>query len=200
MITLDDLKEYLQITEDTQNFFLEKCIVNATEYINTYCSRKFITGSYTEQVKMYRDELLNKYFYLKNFPVSEVGEEIEGGGTLPAITIEYLDDTYAWTELTDFSFAILSEEGKVFIDEDISIYKSVRVTYTGGYALADMPGDLQEACLMMAAAYYQDSGQGEKRLGINARNWNSQVSEGATYKDVETRVNLILDKYKLYKI
>lgn len=202
MIELTDLKEYLQIAEAVteQDEFLDKCIDRATGYIYSYCNRKFVTGSYTEKVKMYRDELWNKYFYVKNFPILD---EVEGEGegeAEPAIKIEYLNDSNVWTELTDISFGILSEEGKIFLDEDLSIYKSARVTYTGGYELDDMPEDLRQACIMLAVSYYQDSHQGEKRLGINARNWNSQVSEGASYKDVEDKVNLVLDKYRLYNI
>jgi len=204
MIELEDLKEYLQIAEEVtdQDTFLQKCIDRATGYIYSYCNRKFVTDSYTETVKLHRDELWNKFFYVKNFPVAEVIEgEGEGEGeALPAIKIEYLNDDYTWTELTDISFGILPEEGKIFIDEDLSIYKSVRVTYTGGYALEDMPEDLRQACIMQSVSYYQESHQGEKRLGINARNWNSQVSEGATYKDIEEKVNKILDKYRLYNI
>lgn len=188
MITLEDLKLYLQIAADEQNGFLQKCINNAERYIYSYCNRKFIAGSYTEPIKIFRDELWNNFFYVRVIPITTVTK------------IEYLSDDNTWTELTDPSIGILSDEGKIFIDDDLSTYKMARVTYTGGYAIDDIPFDLQQACIMLSASYYFESGQGEKRLGINARNWNSQVSEGATYKDVEEKANKILDKYRLYNI
>lgn len=190
MIEIENLKQYLQIAEDEQDVFLQKCINNAGRYISSYCNRKFIKGAYTEAIKMFRDDLWNKFFYVRVIPI-DIGEEI---------TIEYLDDANTWTELTGASTGILPDEGIIFLDDDLSTYKAVKVTYTGGYAIADMPEDLQQACIMLSASYYYESGQGEKRLGINARNWNSQVSEGATYKDVEEKVNIILDKYRLFNI
>lgn len=189
MIELADLKEYLQIISDDQDTFLQKCIDNGAKYIINYCNRNFIYAEYAEKIKILTDDLYNKYFYIRAVPIDE-----EAG-----IKIEYLDDTNTWVEL-DTSIAILEEEGKIFIDEDLSGYKAAKITYTGGYALEDMPGDLKQACLMIAASYYNDSGQGEKRLGINARNWNSHVSEGATYKDIDEKVNIILDKYRIYNI
>jgi len=50
MISIDELKQYLKISDSSQDAFVQTCVDNAVSNVNDYCCRDFRAGAYTEFV------------------------------------------------------------------------------------------------------------------------------------------------------
>lgn len=183
MITLEDLKEYLNITETDADTVLAKGIESAKSSICNFTNRGFEKTEYVEVVEKMRDDILNIFFFVKNYPITEL------------IKIEYLSGT-DWVEYTTDT-AIDPEYGNKVYCDDLPSGK-IKVTYTGGYDT--IPAEIKECCIELAAEYYFNSDLGSKRLGVKSKNWNSQAGEGITYSSIRQDVMDKLQPWRVVKI
>jgi len=130
MITLAELKGFLNITEVTHDDALGRIIDAATGEINKYCNRKLLDEQY-EEIYQGKDK---NYLYLNNYPVTAVTE------------IKYRDVDGAWIDLissnvfnsivelpTDEAKRILTLLGGYKFPPDYSYRSNIKVKYQAGY-------------------------------------------------------------------
>lgn len=186
LCSLDDLKMHLEIESDSQNTFLGKLVLRATQFIETYCNRQLASREFTEY---YSGDGTNSIM-LPNTPITAV-TQIKDDKSGQA-DFDY-DDT---DENDAFSFEewgkLLLTNGDVF-REPSSTYplRNYKIVYTGGYATA--PEDLRQVCIELAAAkfYLKD----KQRQGIASK---SVAGQTISYRpdDLSPAQKEVLEAYR----
>jgi hypothetical protein len=186
LCTLEDLKTHLEIEASGQDPFLTNLVLRATQFIETYCSRQFMSREFTEY---YSGDGTNSIL-LPNTPITAV-TQIKDDKSGQA-DFDY-DDT---DENDAFSFEnwgkLLLTNGDVF-REPSSTYplRNYKFVYTGGYATA--PEDLRQVCIELAAAkfYLKD----KQRQGIASK---SVAGQTITYRpdDLSPAQKEVLEAYR----
>lgn len=138
LISLETAKAACGITGTDEDSAMQLYIDRASDVIARHCNRVFARETVEEQFRVdrQRTELL-----LARYPIASVASIVEDGDTLSASDFE-----------VDKSNGILS---RLYRDHPCwwPISKTV-VTYSAGYALADVPGALRQACVQLVKAYY----------------------------------------------
>lgn len=150
IISEAELEELLQISLDTA--YANALINMVSDFIDKYCGRHIIETDYTDEA--YDGNGLYE-LYLKNAPISSV-------------TVKHWDtveDTADYTFVEHDDFVVYQEEGKIYKRAGWSRgHKNYRISYTAGYALADVPYDLKFVCAKICETLH--NGQGKS--GINS--------------------------------
>lgn len=183
LVTLDDTKTFLGITDNSKDAILTMMINMATDYIESQTGRRFVSSVNTyEKI----DGTGTHQLRLKNFPIV----------TPPAVQLwenNTSDNTDSWSALDSNTFWVDAETGIItrtsaFLDfnegEDEETLSEVvfnrgkqkyRATYTSGYAT--VPYDLQFACMTMVGQLYNTKGGS----GIKSE---SLGDHSITYQDI----------------
>lgn len=144
LVSLSEIKEALDISTTEHDAKLNGYINRATDIIETYCKRRFLTQVYTEEI--YNGG--GQYLQLRNFPVTSLGSIKFRGGAF---------NSPAWSDLDSSMYTLDTDGGKntglLFLDGGFSYGQgNFQATYTAGYATtADIPGDVKEACIELVA-------------------------------------------------
>jgi len=138
LVTLQELKDYLKISDTENDTKLNLVLTQADEYIKSQCERNFEYGTYTEKVR-----IANGVLFLKERPVESITEVIDVSG------YEY--------SVWDFN----SETGEVYLEEQID--SIAEVTYVGGYQ--SIPNDLKMAVIRLAE-YLFNNPEGVKNVNF----------------------------------
>ena len=186
LCTLEDLKTHLEIEASNQDAFLTNLVLRATQFIETYCNRQFMSREFTEY---YSGDGTNSIM-LPNTPITAV-TQIKDDKSAQA-DFDY-DDT---DENDAFSFEdwgkLLLTNGDVFHSPG-STYplRNYKIVYTGGYATA--PEDLRQVCIELAAAkfYLKD----KQRQGVASKSAGGQT---ITYRpdDLSPAQKEVLEAYR----
>jgi uncharacterized phiE125 gp8 family phage protein len=207
MISLDDLKYYLNISDNSQDDFLLKLIDMAVERINNLCKRNINYGTRYDIMDGNGQTLL----WLKDFPVEnivsvkyrkEIGSfdhDLFGSGSVTENT--YLDRV----------------TGKLILLNSYSLpvgASNIQIRYFAGYfenapdPANETPKDLKSIALMMSAELFLKSFQntGEeitKRLGLLhfehlIKDDSNESRRNFTYKDED--YDVLLQKYKSLRV
>jgi len=164
LCTLAQVKTTLGITDSANDDILTRLINATTDYIESYCDRRFALTQYT-------DEYYNGYgddeLVLRQFPISEAEEDVP--------TISFIDKG---TET-----AVSIDDCEIYYDEGIIYYsifpkgrKNIKISYKAGYAT--IPADLAQACIEIVVANYNRS----KTVAVKSE---SIGSYSVTYADVQ---------------
>tara|TARA_R110000868_G_scaffold234542_2_gene488252 strand:- start:229 stop:816 length:588 start_codon:yes stop_codon:yes gene_type:complete len=183
LITLQTAKDFIGgISGSADDSRLELFINMATEYIETYCDRRFKQTTYTDEVisGAGSNELV-----LRNWPVI-------GSVTLGKRNV--VDNEESWDAVDADDFWIDEEGGTV---TGVTVFRkgtdNYRVTYSGGYAT--IPYDLQYACASIVAQFWnrkQANGLKSESLGDHSVTFDV----GAGGSNIPAEVEAILDKYR----
>ncbi len=186
LITLSDLKTFLDITSDYDNV-LNIIIPGVSLFIERYIGRTVAEATYTNE---YYDGSGNKSIILNNFPVSAVSSLQER---------QIAENSDSWETLDSEDYYI--DETTGVITKVYGIFSSgkqkYRVTYTAGETV---PADLQLAAMKMARSeFYKRKTAGDV---TSERLKNYQVSYGGLNGAVTAMsdVQSTLDLYKDYNI
>jgi len=156
LITRDEIKEWLNLTGDGDNDFLQRSVNEWSDTIENRTGRTFKSTDYTDEVH----DGGKKSVTLQNFPVTAISEITVDGAALG--TSDYT--------LKEKSGIIRLKSGHVFGGGPGSIL----VTYTGGFTTT--PGDLKRGCKQLVALEYYLSGRGRKALAKRSES----TGEGST--------------------
>lgn len=180
------LKLYLNISATTADTFLLQCLNSAIDYARDYTQRALFYNTFSEMHSRenFFDYKYHTDLYLQEYPIEKINK------------FEYYDEAEKMFKEINFTDYIINGQSKITIFQQIPFSTIYRINYNAGYKDLEIPADLQMAINKLAAKYYLDSQQGDKRQGINSRNFNSQGSEGFSFGDVLPEINSILDKYK----
>lgn len=189
LITLAQLKSYLQITDTSDDFFLGLLVSSIQDTVETYCKRKFDVAAYTGE-----QHIINHKIFPRNYPIVSVQKIVRYdagvGGVVPDVNgISGYRMFRTYIDPLDYQYVTMAGKLKYVNGEE----SYVELDYTAGYATT--PNDLMLASLKLAALEYKDSR--ENRLGIE------QETEGAvkytyTKKDTEMPLNIssVFERYK----
>lgn len=149
LVTLSDFKAYKKITKTDDDVKLSLIIESANKLAKTYCRRAFVDYVNADKVEYFNG---NEYgtILLGEFPVISVTSvEIAADGVTYTALTE--DEDY----FVDFEIdAIHTPDQLPFTVGAYPAFKSVKVTYRGGYA--EIPEDLKIAVLDLVEYYRQE--------------------------------------------
>lgn len=147
LTTLSAVKSDLGITDTSNDTYLTTLITRASQTINQYCNRVFVSEGMTET--FYPDREYYSYQLSGGIPCLQLSR-------WPLISVTSVTENgTALVEGTDF--LVDKENGRLLRLDTLSYptewptWKTV-VVYTAGYAT--VPGDLEEACSRLVRARY----------------------------------------------
>jgi hypothetical protein len=154
LITLAELKGYLS-SDNSDEFLTDTSTDNEIEYIinaasvfaNQYTGVDLLSREHTEYYKGDGTSVL----FVDNFPVTSTVSEID-------LWIDS-DREYTNEDKVEAEDIILDAAiGEIQVEDEIfpSMPQSVKITYTAGYTLANVPGDLKYAIKLICAKFWKD--------------------------------------------
>ncbi len=202
LVTLSEVKNYLDITSTTYDAKLSNLIAYSTGLIESYCSRQLTAANVVYE---YQDGGL-PYVFVNNPPINNVWSisEYDGSQYVPMITPQTdggLPNVAANANSTP-GFTYDSNSGKVwkgittYQSSSISLYqgfnnysRGVRIEYNGGYAV--IPADLKLCCLDLVK--YLHKGMDAKITQFN----REQIEQMPYSAGFPPHIRRVLDLYRL---
>lgn len=176
-VSLAEAKDHLRLEQAEDDAYVTTCVQAARQYIEEVCWRGVVTQTW---------ELV-----LDGFPCDE--EQELPGGNLGAITsVTYTDADGATQTLASsvYEADTVSVPGRILLayneswPSTRSRWNSVRVRYTVGWGVADVPAPIRQALLLLVAQMY------EQRV--------PEVT-GASIGKLEFAVDALLAPYRLVR-
>lgn len=181
LITLADLKTFLNISDTSKDDLLNQAIENAEGFVEGYLK-------YSLQLK---NDLVAIFIWnLNNFELRET--------RINSVSkIEYWEDEFDET-LTEYTGKKRVYEQQGLIKTQDCIWPFTQITYSFWYDENTCPQDLKTALLEIASAYYKSTWE------VSSWDVKSETVDGDTisFSDVRGKISdksmIILDKYKIY--
>ena len=167
LISLDDLKAFLEITSSTQDSLLNLIITNISARIESFCNRKFTKTSRTSYYSCEKDTVVTKKCYLDAYPVD----------TLLPLTVTYSGSV----QTVDTDYFIWPEPGCVEFYTVLPYVRprDIKIDYYGGYdeidGVLEVPDDLKFACLIQCAFIFRR----RKDIGLQNVKYTTKSNSGA---------------------
>lgn len=174
LTTLPAVKQWLNITADTDDALLTRLITAASTFIESWLNRDIISQSYTETRSGKGTQILN----FTNYPVTAVAAlSIDGFPVLPSPGV--------------------NRGGYVFDDMQLYLYnhsfrrgmQNITFTYTAGYAV--VPLDIEQACIQIVSLRYKE----KDRIGQVSKSIGGEVVS-FSQKDMDMATQTTLQQYK----
>ncbi len=196
LVTLNDFKTFLGITDNTKDELLKMLINFSSDYIETETGRTFKSTSYTneEYDGTGTEELRLKNFPILSFTKLEVNNNYDNS-----------DSWDSWSEINANNYWVDKENGIItrtndFLDfeegmnneealSEIRFYKGkfkYRATYVAGFDT--IPYDIQFACMILAEEMYKNRGN------TNGIRSESLGDHSITYKTIAEMQNPMIDR------
>jgi hypothetical protein len=207
MISLDELKYYLNIADNTQDEFLLKIIDMAIERINNLCRRNINYGTRYDIIDGNGENLL----WIKDFPVERITSM-----KYRKETGSFDNDLFPDGNIADNTY-LDKLTGKLILLNSYSLptgVSNIQIKYLAGYLdnapdpANETPKDLKSIALMMSAELFLKSFQnvGEevtKRLGLIhfehlLKGDGNESRRTFNYKDED--YDILLEKYKSLRV
>lgn len=144
LITLQDVKNYLQIEESTQDAQLTQMIKSVEAQVKKTLGRELESAERTE----YYDGDGKGIILVKEFPITAVASLYDdpdrdyGSDTLIS------SDDYIWGQVDGLAPGAIRLDLGFFYRSQ----KNVKVTYTGGYTTSTLPEDIKMALIKLVGA------------------------------------------------
>lgn len=177
LTTLSRVKSFLTITDSNDDEALQSILSSVSQYVATYCNRKFILDTYTEYLNGDGQDTI----VLSNIPVVSVASLYDDTGR-----------TYSPDTLIPASEFVWWDTGIIELDTAATFAvgkKNIKVVYTAGYNATNIPFDLQLAVWRIVQFIYKDSKTsiaGPDQLDV----------AGMIVKFRNSEVREILDRYR----
>ncbi|MBW1666718.1 MAG: phage head-tail connector protein [Deltaproteobacteria bacterium] len=183
LTSLDNVKEFLGISGNTDDALLENLIDRVTDLFESYCDRKFKAADYTE----YHDGKGSDKLFPDQFPINSVASiHDDTDWTWGSDTLIDSDDY----RIVDGAY--IQCKSDTFTDD----VQNVKVVYNAGYD--SIPEDLEQAAIMQVAWLYK-KGKGGGLLGVSSKSL-MDGSISFTNKDLLPEVRLVLERYRKRKL
>jgi hypothetical protein len=190
LVSLADLKAYLSadtgdefLTDTSTDNELERLINSASLYANNYTGVALLSRSHTE----YHDGDGSQVLFLDNFPVTSTESEI-------ALYIDSDREYAAGDRIPASSIILYPNTGKLMVEDHYfeRAPRSVKITYTAGYALASVPADLAYAVKVLCAKMWKM--KKDKLSGVVSMTIEGQ-SVNFAEQEIPGSVREILNRY-----
>lgn len=192
LISLEELKAYLNLTVSTSDTLLEGLIDRTTSLFEDFTNRylKARDYSYDSESDDYdpdnsildgndRDQIILPQYPINSVTTLRINE----------VAIEARDSLYSFGYIIGKKTGILRLSGYVFSPG----MANIELEYNAGFD--SMPDALKQACIEQAAWKYKQSAPGGALLGVNSKNL-ADGSISYTAKDLLPEVKMVLEKYK----
>jgi hypothetical protein len=179
LTTLTGVKALLELTEADWDALVKELIGAVSERCASYCNRDFASKSRVE----YHDGG-GRYLYLRGLPVVSIAS-IHGS------------DTWEWAsgDLIDSGDHYLHSSGMVGYRSGAWPYgpKSLKVTYTGGYAVNGVPDDLEMAARTQVAYDFNR----RKDVGLESVSFPDGSIQKVNSGEFLPSVKAVLNRYRM---
>lgn len=175
-VTLDEVKQYLRVDGTQDDEMLGTYILAATEYLEQYCGRKFITQTaefHLDGFGRFNDEKLIALG--EGVHDGYKGDYLSGGADyidLPfkpvqsVVSLITYDDANNSATFTSSAYRLDSNTGRVYLNTgytwptDLRDYDAIKITFICGYGDSpnDMPAPIRQAVKMQVAKMYECAG------------------------------------------
>ena len=174
LATVEQVKGYLGMNCSQDDALLERLVVSASGYIQTWLNRELGLGQYTETLSGTDGATM----MLKNTPVTDVSEVLINGLSIPLSTSAYMagyvfDDAHVALRGYRFSAGMLN----------------VSITYSAGYA--QVPEEVTQACIEMVSMRYRE----KDRIGLTSKGLAGETI-GFSQKDMADSTRHILQQFR----
>lgn len=168
MVTLEELKGYLQIPDSvtTYDVKLNFILGGAIEKVRNYCGRHFTRATTTERIK-----LRGGFGFLTNTPLVSISSVIDDFGN--TVTASIIDESTGQVEVP-----FLTNRYYKFI-------------YDGGMAEEDIPSDLKLSIMQLCEFMYNNQ-PGIQQFSISGYSTKTQVNESG----IPLIISSVLNSYK----
>lgn len=177
LVTRATVKSFLEIADTTTSFdtLLDLIIAQVSKRFETFCNRSFEKIARTQKFNAGR-----KDFFLPAYPIDLTA----------ALTITV--DSNAVTK--DDDYFVYEDSGWIEFVYKPSYYEpqQISITWTGGYAVADIPSDLQYAAMKQVAFIFRR----RKDVGISSVSLPDGSMSINNPDDLLPEVKNILRSYK----
>ncbi len=151
LTTLSSLKRWMNITTTTDDDILNRMIIAASSFINSWLNRTIELQSYDE----YYDGSDKIAIFTRNYPVT----------TVTAVYVNGVSKTIL--SPSDFSSSGVKFDDESIFGQNLTFDKgkqNVRIVYSAGYF--NIPYDIEQSCLEMISVKFKN-GRGS-RLGVSS--------------------------------
>ncbi|HDK26101.1 MAG TPA: hypothetical protein ENG48_03265 [Candidatus Atribacteria bacterium] len=165
MVTLSELKGYLQIPETvtTYDTKLSMILYSVIERVQKYCNRLFVQATTTERIK-----LIGGFGFLSNTPIISISDVVD-------------DDGYSYS-----AKIIDSTTGEISID--FLTNREYNFTYEGGVPVENVPADIKLAIMQWSEFIYNNQA-GIRKFNISGYSSESSISKAGMPVEVEAVLN-----------
>ena len=181
LTTLNNCKSYLNLKTNEDDEFIKQLIKYATSTIEGYCSRKFESQEYVEEIHFAKNKI-----FTNNYPITEVSEILLDGNKIDNYKI-----ISSYIVLNSKQITLTGGYNYPDTNEQIAI-----VTYTAGYESFDLPQDIVFAATKLTAYYYKEAR--EDRLGISSEKLDVMSTNFVT--DIPDSIINLIKPYRKVKI
>jgi hypothetical protein len=155
LVTLNEIKTYLNITDTSQDDWLLQQEALLSETVESYCGRKFLQDEYIQH--FYKDEICGSRgsltLELFHYPAINVSEILEGSED---------DILLGDTDITALVRVHKPTGGLKNLDGFFVFGDIIRVTYEAGYAQDKIPQPIKSVILSLIQERYS-----KKQSGVN---------------------------------
>ena len=189
LVSLDEFKAYKKITKDDDDPKLSIMIRAASQLAKTYCRRTFVDYANTDKVEYFDGDQFAVLF-VDEFPIKSITsvEVASDGVTYTALTAD--EDYFVDTDVD----AIRTVDELPFTVGAYPSFKSVKVTYQGGYD--EVPEDMKIAVMDLVEYYRQEEYTPRKAFESSSIE-NLGFREGGK-ANLPAHVKRIFEMYKVF--
>lgn len=166
LVTLNLAKSFLSIVDNSKDTEIERLINTASQAIENACARVLVNATHTEYHNGRRSNMLQT----RQWPIT-------GGPSTNGKPQIFFDDNgtgdFSGAEVDDDEYWVHELETQIIrrTGNWPKGYRNIKVVYTAGYGqggdTADMPSDLENACLQYVAWEYRQNN--DRRLGVETK-------------------------------
>lgn len=196
IITKDDLKEYLQISNNSSDNILTNLSNNVSAAIERFCSRKFTAARRTEIHSGTGD---SDKLFIENPPIVAISaiwddpDRSFGSESLFA-TADYVSFASAgYIQLVSTSRSTLNPTNAPRFSKGVG---NIRITYTAGYTTA--PFDIVQAAILWAAPQWKLADQ--KLHGVSSIERGGSIQSFQNLRVMPPEVKELLKPYRVWNI
>jgi hypothetical protein len=188
LITLEEYKTYKGINSTTRDSASDFLITNISQFIKNYCNRTFI-DYYTTASTVYFDGVGISTVFVPEIPLNTVS------------TVSYsLDGGLTYTDMSaSTDYVVDNENGEIYSilgyfipDGYTANARTLRVTYTGGYATA--PVDIKLACADLVHHYLNEQYVPKKVAGAQSMDTPVAPRDSSA---LPAHIKRVLEMYRL---
>lgn len=206
LITLQEAKDFLQITTTVSDALISSYIQMVSSEIEAYCDRTFAIGTYSQPLHLKQSQFDFNTDLPLNFGTIRAQARLR-----QTPVVDFKEITSNSVTVSDNNYTVDNDNGVVTFYQSVSDYKDKLVAnYVSGYATTDVPQNLKLVAKQGVKTMFENGGVAKERSGnVSSKSLKDfSVSYGNKQTGLYTNVDglvmktylagnrVILDRYK----